>query len=302
MEKLATVLSFTKRPKGTQRQHSHSPRRLETTVATMRAILLALSCYTVTDAFVPLQKSPRIASRRYNFFKNLFDDAFANDEGLSTTDIRQGMLEGPNDDERPPVSTLTSTQQRWREQQQQASVSSLEGQVAMVDLYLTGVPDKDPSNDLFGSRVNISSRDRKVGQTLPASPTVKGLVVEFLRDNRCRAQSSSSPFVNNNVQGDYRLSEDGRQVRFRLAVTGYTRRIETKGSIQSMYAEEDKAESTSTTYSIPEGWLYGEADLTMVRGTVQWNNGILKIEKSAGLLGAGTKMVACGAFLAKTEA
>ena len=30
----------------------------------------------------------------------------------------------------------------------------------VLDLYLSGVPERDPSNDLYGSKVNISSRDQ----------------------------------------------------------------------------------------------------------------------------------------------
>jgi hypothetical protein len=56
-----------------------------------------------------------------------------------------------------PRQPLTATQASWRERGnepvrlQETSVS--------LDLYLTGVPDKDPSNDLFGSKGKSSNLD-----------------------------------------------------------------------------------------------------------------------------------------------
>ena len=92
------------------------------------------------------------------------------------------------------------------------------------------------------------------------------------------------------------MSEDGTQVRFRIQVTGYTRTIETKGTIQKIYwsNDDDQVRETTTTYSIPAGWLYGEAEVKSSRGSTQWNNGVLKVEKTTGLLGASTNMIPCG--------
>jgi hypothetical protein len=48
-------------------------------------------------------------------------------------------------------------------------------------LYLTGGPDRDPSNDLYGSKTNVSNRDRWLGPgaSLPREPTAR-VGVRFL--------------------------------------------------------------------------------------------------------------------------
>jgi hypothetical protein len=48
-------------------------------------------------------------------------------------------------------------------------------------MYLTGVPDCDPSNDLYGSKTNVSARDQRLGPCvlLPREPTAR-VGVRFL--------------------------------------------------------------------------------------------------------------------------
>jgi hypothetical protein len=246
--------------------------------------------------------------KRSNFFKNVFEKAFDNDSSLSQNDKLKGMLEGPGDDDVMPASSqgpkLTATQEKWRRAQEQpVSTTSLQGKVATMDFYLTGVPDKDPSNDLFAEKENISSRDRQVGLTVPKEPTVTAVCVEFLSDNKCRC-CTSSIYTKADSKGDWRVSEDGSEIRFRIPVMGFTRTVQTKGSIQKIYwsNEEEKSTQTSTTYSIEAGWMYGEAILTAsARGELQWNDGILKVEQSMGLLKAASRMIPCGKFSAKTS-
>lgn len=243
--------------------------------------------------------------RRYNFFKDVLGKAFEND----STDVLSS-IEGPTEGEYDPSSAsapagsaLTATQQKW---QRLEATPRLDNTMVEVDFYLTGVPNKDPSNDLFGSRVNVSSRDRQVGLSVPDQPTVNSVRIEFLpsangENNKCRCLTDTA-FTASMTDGDYRVSDDGKQVRFRIPCNGYTRTIETKGTINKIYwsNEDDETRETSTTYSIQEGWIYGEADLSSnAKGIVQWNNGVLKIERTMGLLGAGSKMTACGKFTAR---
>jgi hypothetical protein len=248
--------------------------------------------------------------RRYNFFKDMFGKAFENDSKLSQDDKLKGMIiEGPGDDDddlsisRNWSPTLTATQEKWRRVQERPTTASLQGKVAEMDFYLTGVPDKDPSSDLYGAKENISSRDRKLGLTAPQEPTVNAISVEFLPENKCRCATSTS-FTAADSEGEWRVSEDGNQVRFRIQVSGYSRTVQTKGSIQKIYwsDEEEQSTQTSTTYTIPAGWLYGEATLTTnARGDMQWNDGILKVEQSIGLLGVASRMIPCGKFVTKTS-
>jgi hypothetical protein len=262
-----------------------------------------------TGGLAPQSRATRLS--RYSFFKDMLDKAFDNDSQLSKKDKLKGMLEDPNDTEDLTVSrnlspSLTATQEKWRRSQAPTTTTvSLQGTVAEMDLYLTGVPNKDPSSDLFGGKENISSRDRKVGLQVPEEPTVNAVCIEFLPDNKCRCATSTS-FTTADAEGDWRLSEDGsQQVRFRIPVSGYSRTVQTKGSIQKIYWSEadETSTQTSTSYTINAGWMYGEAVLTTnARGDVQWNDGILKVELSMGLLGAASRMVPCGKFVAKTSA
>lgn len=274
---------------------------------TIIVVLLHASPSMTLTGFVFHSKyppSPKMTTR-IALFKDLFGQAFENDPSLSKENVRDGMLDAADTDEEVTVSsqTLTRTQIEWRRKMlSKGGVSNedLIGTVACFDLYLTGIPNKDPSNDLFGSKTNISSRDREVGQVLPTTPSVSAVRVKFAADQVCEVLEDSSGFVNVDSKGDWRLSDDGEQIRFRFKVNGFTRTIETKGTIQKVYwsNEEEKSTRTQTVYSIPEGWLYGEGNLKLngAGKPMQWNEGVLKVEQSTGLLGVSTKMIPCGKF------
>eukprot|EP00523_Entomoneis_sp_CCMP467_P001071 CAMPEP_0168742728 /NCGR_PEP_ID=MMETSP0724-20121128/13187_1 /TAXON_ID=265536 /ORGANISM="Amphiprora sp., Strain CCMP467" /LENGTH=305 /DNA_ID=CAMNT_0008790289 /DNA_START=5 /DNA_END=922 /DNA_ORIENTATION=+ len=246
----------------------------------------------------------RISTTRHYFFKNLLDKAFENDDSLSQNEKVTGQIEGPGDDlDNETVNRqkqLTATQERWR--QINSKAADLADKSFAFDFFLTGVPNKDPSNDLFGARVNISSRDRKVGQTLPEEPTVSDIDIRFLANEKCVCDTDSS-FTTGGSEGDWKLSDDGRQIRFRIQVSGFTRTVETRGSIQSVAwsNEPDKETRAATIYRIPEGWMYGEAQVSSGSrpGIVTWDDCVLKIEQPTGMLGAGTKMAPCGKFQAR---
>jgi len=177
-------------------------------------------------------------SIRHGFFKDMLDKAFENDSNLPQDDKRTGQLDDSSSEDEdfggiigrdvssfPSSSssrrTLTETQQKWR-RLQMSSIPRLENSAVEMDLFLTGVPNKDPSNDLFGSRVNVSSRDRRVGLAVPDQPTVSSVRVEFSKDNKCRCVTDSaftSSASSEDESGDWRLSDDGKQVRFRIPVS-----------------------------------------------------------------------------------
>ena len=115
-------------------------------------------------------RSNRSVSLQMNFFKDLMDKAFENDPNLSS-DISQDQIDG--DDQPTNVglsnSQKTLVQQRWlASQERQLTTTTASGTPIrkellsnsqwQIFLFLTGTPDFDPSNSLFGSRVNISSR------------------------------------------------------------------------------------------------------------------------------------------------
>ncbi|KAL7579734.1 hypothetical protein ACA910_021876 [Epithemia clementina (nom. ined.)] len=269
----------------------------------IRFSILAVLVFDVQGWIASTQSAARsraLHGRKYSFFKDLLNQAFENDDNLLRDEKRTGQIDEGYDNSIARNLKLTATQEMWRKKISQQGVQ-LSGKAFDLDLYLTGTPNKDPSNDLFGAKVNISSRDRKVGQTIPEKPTISNMRVVFQNDNKCKCETENS-FMDNSVDGDWKLAEDGTQVRFRLQVTGFTRTVETRGTIQSVYwsNEPDKQIQTSTVYSIPKGWLYGEAVVTSNRpGSVILKEGILKVEQSMGLLGAGTRMSPCGVFEAR---
>jgi hypothetical protein len=319
-----------------------------------------------------ISKNDKNENENNNFLQDMFQSAFANDrELLSQSNKRIGMLDegvgGDDDDDVFVVLNsissssqkgpeLTPIQQAWRQKmmplspsQQTIQVSDFIDTSITMDLYLSGVPNKDPSNDLYASKTNISLRDRSVGQVLPTVPTISSLKIKFLLENKCAivtktptpslssdddttsienetsrptTTTASDDFVNTNVRGDWKLSENGKQIRFRIQVFGFQRTIQTRGTIQKIYwsKEQDSITETSTLYSIPEGWLYFETELSKrSNGSVQWtnptvnpssamrkavattttstSNGMIKIEQATGFLGIASRMVPCGKFM-----
>jgi hypothetical protein len=264
----------------------------------------------------------RLDTRRYNFFQDAFNKAFENDRNLAA-DKRKGQYDAPGeefDDPSANVGTLTETQIAFRQKMRMGEGSTvgsapsssssgkggnvisqmLTGTVWTLDLFLSGVPERDPSNDLYGSKVNISSRDKETGLALPSAPSTT-LRIELQDGGVCRASSSS--FTSGTTDGEWKLSDDGKVLRFSIDTIGYTRRVDTKGSIQKIYwtDEAEKSVQTSTTYSIPPGFVYGDIPVIAGRrvGTLNvGDSGVLRLEKSSGLFGIASKMVACGKFVA----
>lgn len=233
--------------------------------------------------------------------------AFENDGGLST-DKTKGQYDAPGEEftDSTAATELTETQKKWRETQLGNDVTPqmVSGSTCQINLFLSGVPERDPSNDLYGSKVNISSRDRDTGLALPETASAS-LALVFLENGVCRA--AQSDFTAGEVDGEWKLSDDGKVLRFSLDTLGYTRTVETKGSIQKIYwtDEDEKSIQTQSSYSIPPGFVYGDIEVTAGKnpGTFEFGeSGVLRLEKSSGLFGVSSKLMACGKFqMRKTE-
>ena len=217
------------------------------------------------------------------FFDNILKDAFANDENLSRDGVK-GSIEGPEDamnenfglnTGRQQPQQQTEVQKRWIEsqlqqqesqrRQQQAvatpslvkaakgaplSTQVLSGTTWDLSLYLTGVPDRDPSNDLYGSRSNVSVRDRQLGLgvSLPTEPTAK-VQVQLLEDGAVAICGSSttgeddddecavdvSEVCSTDIPGQWKLSDDGKTIRIGIPIRGYRRTVTTTGTIQKVF-------------------------------------------------------------------
>lgn len=307
-------------------------------VSTLKQILLVVICSQAVTcapllcegfATVQRQKRPTTTNARnhgntrlYNFLKDAFSKAFENDRNLSSDKRKQqydDIYSGEEfDDPTANVGTLTETQKLWREKVSPAGLvdnpnsgggvrnEMVAGTTLVLDLYLAGVPEKDPSNDLYGSRVNISNRDKTTGLSLPSTPSTS-VTVQFLPDGVCRAEESS--FTTGMKDGQWKLSDDGKVLRFSLDQVGFTRTAVTKGTIQNVAwtNEEERTTETSTTYTIPPGFVYGDVPVTPAKGRPglvgsSFNvagDGVLRVEQESGLFGISSKMVACGKFQAK---
>lgn len=281
----------------------------------------------------------------YNgFLKDMFGKAFENDRSLSS-DKSQGQYDKPgeeydyNDEERYANTQLTETQLKWRQSQMRNGVNvptstiasaaatmsqgtmmieMLQGKSFQVDLFLSGVPDKDPSNDLYGSKVNISSRDRDTNLSIPSKPTAT-VTIDLLastnnndgtEDSAERPMSyvckcSASDFTAGDIDGQWKISDDGKMLRFSIDTLGYTRIVETKGTIQKIAwsKEDEKSLQTSSSYNIPPGYIYCDVNIELGAKRNQPNSitftkdsGIIRLEKPTGLFGISSKMVACGKF------
>ncbi len=327
---------------------------------------------------------------RMGFLDDLLGDAFSNDRTLPKNGIG-GSIEGPGEaissrtTSKPTARERTEVQRRWLEAQERResmtagrrggegggainiargaplSIDVLTNTVWILSLYLTGVPDRDPTNDLYGSKTNVSARDRSLGlgASLPSVPTAT-VRVRLLDDGVVDILESSSSgagtvtaaeeeeeeeeekdrdadddeidgaiarICSRDVPGKWKLSDDGKTLRIGIHIRGYRRTVTTTGTIQKVFwsGEEPSVVRTSSTYSIPEGYIYGDigvgygdrpGTLEMTNDSRGWGGGaggstasgggggtleivpggLLRVEKRIGMLGASSKLLPCGKF------
>lgn len=325
---------------------------------------LILSCMLLfVEGFYPSSISAFSRSRptansfsiRMGFFDDLIKDAFSNDSTLAK-DRAKGSIEGPSDNLNDSFVSKqpqkTEVQKRWLEAQQQSSqpqqinVSSMDSRQFVttkgaplttevltntnweLSLYLTGVPDRDPSNDLYGSKTNVSLRDRQLGlgTSLPLTPTARVRIMllesgvvsiansfadNVDEDNDNTTIDNPSQVCSTDIPGQWKLSEDGKTIRIGIPIRGYRRTVTTTGTIQKVFWSQGEplTSKTSSTYSIPEGFIYGDigvgygdrpGTLEMIdekaMGADITPGGLLRVEKKMGILGVSSKLLQCGRF------
>jgi hypothetical protein len=268
----------------------------------------------------------------------MLESAFDNDPRFAEAESkRKGQIDaGFEDDEEESMrrrrrAATTLVQEQWRNTQLRVTPELVANTKWTLDLYLAGVPSRDPSNDLFASRENISNRDRALGIQIPDTPTLR---VELTMNANQECHVSSSEFTTDAVPGQWKLSDDGKQLRFSIQTLGYSRTVETKGSIQNIYGiawKRDRSYETTATYgggdgsstttsrqqteasqppvspnptsfvySIPPGWIYADVQVVRVtnKNTLQMvtDTGVLRVEQPRGWIGSA--MVPCGKFTA----
>jgi len=229
------------------------------------------------------------------FFDKLLQDAFSNDASLST-DKTQTQIEYDGTPNRQTQTAQNSRQVDWLSGNSRGAPVNpvlLRDTRWKLSLYLAGAPDKDPSNDLYGRKTNMSGRDNLLpnGVECPQEATVEfGITLE--EEGVCRVEESA---FTSGEGGTYEVSPDNQYLRFSLPATGFQRTVKTKGTITKAYwsEEDDKVTKTSTTYTIPNGFVYGDVKLGYGSpGEITIKDGILRFEKRVGLV--GSKMVICG--------
>ena len=309
----------------------------------VRPFAVAPSCSTSVCNSSPsasTRRAPAAAQRNPTHLYGIFDalkDAFSNDEALSP-DKGEGQLEGPGigSDFRSDAD-LTDVQKKWLASQQAApkggadpsalaadaaggnvkgaplTTEKLIGTKWTLSLFLSGIPQRDPSSNLYGANTNISTRNKDarnaglpLGATLPEEPSVM-VQVELLEDGTAKVEETE---FTTGASGQWLLSPNGRSVRISLDCTGYSRTIKTKGTIQKVYwsdGENEVTTKTSSEYSIPPGLVYAEVgvgygrpgELLMVGSDGSTDLGILTVERTMGLLGASSRMEICGKLSGK---
>jgi hypothetical protein len=285
----------------------------------------------------PLSAGRRNPTRLHGIFDAL-KDAFSNDEALSP-DKGEGQLEGPGIGSNfRSDADLTDVQKKWLASQQGTkakggadpstltadttggntkgaplTTEKLIGTKWTLSLYLSGIPQRDPSNNLYGANTNISTRNKDarnaglpLGATLPKEPSAK-VQVELLEDGTAKVEETE---FTTGTDSQWLLSPNGRSVRISLDCTGFVRTIKTKGTIQKVFwsdGENEVTTKTSSEYSIAPGLVYAEigvgygqpGELLMMGTDGSTDLGILTVERTMGLLGASSKMEICGKLSGK---
>lgn len=233
-----------------------------------------------------------------NWFQNILSDAFTNDNTLS--DVKGVSMTNKVNVKGAPVNAHQLIGTKWR-----------------MQMYLAGIPDKDPSNNLFGSKVNISTRTRQdkrfaVGVNVPIDATVE-IDLELLENGVCRIISQTHAFLltTTTTSGEWKIF-DGNLLRIALNCVGYQRIVGVTGTLSKVFwSDEDEIVTrASSTYSIPAGLIYadskvqygvpGQFTLETSSSTVDINIdntlGLLRVEQKVGALRVVSKMVPCGTF------
>jgi hypothetical protein len=335
------------------------------------------------------------------FFDDLLKDAFSNDSTLAKgsvkgsiegpgdedlsnsssrssnynlrqsqpqTEIQRRFLEAQ---QQQGQRLLQQKQQQQNAQQQDTLIKAAKGAPLTnkvlintnweLSLYLTGVPDRDPNNDLYGSKTNVSVRDRQLGlgAALPTEPTARIKIVLLDDgvvsivdsragntddnnvnidddDNEGGGGDSTTQICSMDLPGQWKLSDDGKTIRIGIPIRAYRRTVTTTGTIQKVFwsGDEPQTTRTSSTYSIPEGFIYGDIGVGYASqpGMLEMINeknglmpssssrevrysrtiidrsaiaktgnnvipgGLLRVEKKIGVFGAASKLVPCGKF------
>lgn len=167
-----------------------------------------------------------------------------------------------------------------------------------VELRLVGIPQKDPSNDLFGPRVKITDRERGLSAE-EVSATV------LLTGGDASVVDASAPlFADDGGAGAYAIAKDGR-LSVRLACAGFTRTFTTTGSLQSVFGG-DSTSRTSSVYAVPEGPLLLTGSIETLSNGQRFVRGgdVSCVEaRATGLFGAGgVRTSVAGTFSATAPA
>mmetsp|Transcript_9122 Transcript_9122/g.18389 ORF Transcript_9122/g.18389 Transcript_9122/m.18389 type:complete len:206 (-) Transcript_9122:2257-2874(-) len=141
-------------------------------------------------------------------------------------------------------------------------------------------------------------------------------------DDETTSMEQESKLCSDGARGMWKLSDDGKMIRIGIPIRGYRRTVTTTGTIQKVFWSqgEPATSRTSSTYSIPEGFVYGDIAVgygeepgllvmmderrragagAAAAGSDVVPGGLLRVEKKVGVLGASSKLLPCGKFSGK---
>ena len=205
----------------------------------------------------------RAAGSPLDGFANALKGAFANDETLAPAAAK------------PAAGPDVGVEGDWR-----------------VELRLVGVPQRDPSNDLFGPRMRITDDERG----LSAQEVV---CTVRLAGGAATVTDADAPLFTDEA-GKYRC--EAGVLKVRLFSAGFTRTFTTTGSLQSIYGGESTSR-TSSVYAIAPGplLLTGDAETLPSTGETFVRKGKVFCLEKTGLFGSAEKVSPAGTFTATTK-
>ena len=207
----------------------------------MRSVVLSISILAATALQLPHKLPPKRPRRQLIRRQGWFDGlakAFENDEQYSST---------------------------AQKSPQQTPTVELQGTEWALSLNLIGIPNSDPSSDLYGPKRRI--QDALEGTELRISVTLES-------DASCTLSASeftgSSP-----ISGKWQVDQQqgGATLALSFECQGFARKFVTKGSLQSVFGGEE-TERTSSSYRIPSGVCLLRAPLKISQlGSVRLEEG-----------------------------
>jgi len=236
----------------------------------------------------------------FDDLKSSISEAFVDSDGASLSAI-EGL-----ESSSPRRSALSSSQKQFSTSGC-ISPSQLSPVTVSLSFYLTGIPEKDASSDLWQKQVKITGNeyDQQLRVAFPSEPQQSCLAV--LNDDFTvtvsipdSLSSSSSDFIPPQTDGAWKLSFEGGRNLLRLGISqlGFSRVVRSGGTMESVYGGAGNSAMKSAS-SLPPGRIYADFEILFggTPGTFEIKREaplpLVKCESASGLLKV-VSLVSCG--------